>query len=335
MSTALINRSLTTIRTELEFLYDSEVIDKPLFDKLMDALPRKYAKDMAPWGMDKLTGASGADGPQKGGVNAERPGPPSSAADSIANSLKKTSLRDDLSPPPHPPVAAPLPERSPPSALGYCKVSYNYESSESGDLKLAKGDLLAVLEHLSPDWWKGYKKGSGPAQAGVFPSNYVVVVSETEFNASSAPEKRPAPVPERSSDQSEKSSYEPQNNSSVAAPPMYQQAQHSSNSEYQPGYQQGYQQGPPHAYQQGYSVQPQPQQQPSYGGYAQYPPPSTNYYGQQQMQPQQQPYQQEQQAAPQGSNGAGHFKKFGSKLGNAAIFGAGATIGGDIVNSIF
>ncbi|KAI9903603.1 hypothetical protein N3K66_000132 [Trichothecium roseum] len=30
-----------------------------------------------------------------------------------------------------------------------------------------------------------------------------------------------------------------------------------------------------------------------------------------------------------------HGKKFGKKLGNAAIFGAGATIGGNIVNSIF
>jgi hypothetical protein len=28
-------------------------------------------------------------------------------------------------------------------------------------------------------------------------------------------------------------------------------------------------------------------------------------------------------------------KKFGKKLGNAAVFGAGATIGGKIVNSIF
>jgi hypothetical protein len=28
-------------------------------------------------------------------------------------------------------------------------------------------------------------------------------------------------------------------------------------------------------------------------------------------------------------------KKFGKKLGNAAIFGAGATIGGKIVNGIF
>jgi hypothetical protein len=32
---------------------------------------------------------------------------------------------------------------------------------------------------------------------------------------------------------------------------------------------------------------------------------------------------------------AEHGKKFGKKLGNAAIFGAGATIGSNIVNSIF
>lgn len=38
----------------------------------------------------------------------------------------------------------------------------------------------------------------------------------------------------------------------------------------------------------------------------------------------------------QGSGKAGEYgKKFGKKLGNAAIFGAGATIGGNIVNSIF
>jgi LAS seventeen-binding protein 1/2 len=35
------------------------------------------------------------------------------------------------------------------------------------------------------------------------------------------------------------------------------------------------------------------------------------------------------------SKGAEMGKKFGKKLGNAAIFGAGATIGSDIVNSIF
>lgn len=47
----------------------------------------------------------------------------------------------------------------------------------------------------------------------------------------------------------------------------------------------------------------------------------------------------EQQQQPQGEqkdNKVNEYgKKFGKKLGNAAIFGAGATIGGNIVNSIF
>ncbi|SPO00057.1 related to SH3 domain protein [Cephalotrichum gorgonifer] len=45
------------------------------------------------------------------------------------------------------------------------------------------------------------------------------------------------------------------------------------------------------------------------------------------------------QGGGEGSSGGGkmeqHGKKFGKKLGNAAIFGAGATIGSNIVNSIF
>lgn len=39
--------------------------------------------------------------------------------------------------------------------------------------------------------------------------------------------------------------------------------------------------------------------------------------------------------APKGSKFHDGGKKFGKKMGNAAIFGAGATIGGNIVNSIF
>lgn len=60
---------------------------------------------------------------------------------------------------------------------------------------------------------------------------------------------------------------------------------------------------------------------------APFPPQSTNYY----QQPQQaQPAQQAQQ-----SQGHGQLGKIGSKLGNAFVFGAGATLGGDLVNAIF
>ena len=81
------------------------------------------------------------------------------------------------------------------------------------------------------------------------------------------------------------------------------------------------------------------------GGYGGYPPPpgranpynahappmamaNTSYGGNGQGQMQQ---QQPQQPSKMEENGT----KFGKKLGNAAIFGAGATLGGKIVNSIF
>lgn len=70
-----------------------------------------------------------------------------------------------------------------------------------------------------------------------------------------------------------------------------------------------------------------------------FPPQFTGYYQQPvQQQPMQQYPQQQPQEQPQEQSshqGSAAFKKFGSKLGNAAIFGAGATIGSDLVNSIF
>ncbi len=70
-------------------------------------------------------------------------------------------------------------------------------------------------------------------------------------------------------------------------------------------------------------MQVQQQQQPAY--FSQGP--------QQFMTPQMQ--QQPQQETEHHSNTNDTLHKFGSKLGNAAIFGAGATIGSDLVNSIF
>jgi hypothetical protein len=89
----------------------------------------------------------------------------------------------------------------------------------------------------------------------------------------------------------------------------------------------------------------------AYAGPPAYTPPQPvgGYYGNQQQYQQQPPAQSnpydgpvppmavaEQSTEGQGpGKGAEMGKKFGKKLGNAAIFGAGATIGGNIVNSIF
>lgn len=76
--------------------------------------------------------------------------------------------------------------------------------------------------------------------------------------------------------------------------------------------------------------------QPAYGGYP--PPPSQqNPYnaGAPPMAMANQPQQQQVEGEGAGGKAGGMGKKFGKKLGNAAIFGAGATIGSNIVNSIF
>lgn len=293
MSAALINRSLTNVRTELEFLHDSEVIDEKLMNALIHALPQKYQKDMEPWSVDKLeTGAS--------------------ADDTLSKQMSQHTIQEKIQPPANPP-AAPVPSRKLPAApIGYCKALYSYEPQEHDDLKLAKDEKVAVVEHLSSDWWMGYKQSESPDKAGVFPSNYVVVISESEFSHSARPAAPPA---------NEKASYEPKSEerASPAAPPYDQVVPQPTYSPYQP------QQSPYPPHQQ--AMQPQH----SYGGYAQFPPPPTNYYPQQQ--PQQQP-----QAVPQEQallQSHPHLRKFGSKFGNAAIFGAGATLGGDLVNSIF
>lgn len=74
--------------------------------------------------------------------------------------------------------------------------------------------------------------------------------------------------------------------------------------------------------------------QPAQGGYPGAPAPANPYNA---PVPPQAVAEQPQQSNNQegGSKMGEHGKKFGKKLGNAAIFGAGATIGSNIVNSIF
>ncbi|CAH6719210.1 LAS seventeen-binding protein 1 [[Candida] jaroonii] len=306
MSAALINRSLTTIRTELEFLLDSEVIDEQLYQKLTNAIPLKFQKDSKPWGVDHLQTTS------------------SSTIDQLSNNLAKTELSNPSSAPPSyqpteisTPIAAPT-EKTDKKVLGYYKALYDYDAKEPEDLSMKKDDKLAVVEHLSGDWWKGYKK-SQPSTIGVFPSNYVSSISEQEFKES----RGAAPVPGISI-QGEKQEYQ-NSNSSNYTPPQQLPQQHSgyqqqgyNNQPYQQPYQQQYQQGYNNP---NYQVQPS-QSAPTL-------PYDPNYYNQVEQQQQQQ-----QQQQPQQQNHP-HLRKYGNQLGNSIVTGAGFTIGSDIVNSIF
>ena len=49
------------------------------------------------------------------------------------------------------------------------RALYDFEPTESGELAFRKGDIIAVLESVFKDWWKGSLRG----QTGIFPLNYV------------------------------------------------------------------------------------------------------------------------------------------------------------------
>ncbi len=69
-------------------------------------------------------------------------------------------------------AAAPI--QSMPSGTTAATVSrvralYDFVPSEPGELEFKKGDVIAVLESVFKDWWRGSLKG----KTGIFPLNYV------------------------------------------------------------------------------------------------------------------------------------------------------------------
>lgn len=49
------------------------------------------------------------------------------------------------------------------------RALYDFVPSEPGELEFRKGDVIAVLESVYKDWWRGSLKG----KTGIFPLNYV------------------------------------------------------------------------------------------------------------------------------------------------------------------
>lgn len=54
------------------------------------------------------------------------------------------------------------------------RALYDFVPSEAGELEFKKGDVIAVLESVYKDWWRGSLKG----KTGIFPLNYVEKLSD-------------------------------------------------------------------------------------------------------------------------------------------------------------
>lgn len=72
------------------------------------------------------------------------------------------------------PVAQPVSSGTTAATVSRVRALYDFLPSEPGELQFKKGDIIAVLESVFKDWWKGSLKG----QTGIFPLNYVEKLSD-------------------------------------------------------------------------------------------------------------------------------------------------------------
>ncbi|KAI9736529.1 MAG: ESCRT-0 subunit protein hse1 [Claussenomyces sp. TS43310] len=65
--------------------------------------------------------------------------------------------------------AQPVPSGTTAATVSRVRALFDFQPSEPGELQFRKGDVIAVLESVFKDWWKGSLRG----QTGIFPLNYV------------------------------------------------------------------------------------------------------------------------------------------------------------------
>ncbi|PKS05046.1 hypothetical protein jhhlp_008413 [Lomentospora prolificans] len=67
------------------------------------------------------------------------------------------------------PEIKPMPSGTTAATVSRVRALYDFVPSESGELEFKKGDVIAVLESVYKDWWRGSLRG----KTGIFPLNYV------------------------------------------------------------------------------------------------------------------------------------------------------------------
>lgn len=68
----------------------------------------------------------------------------------------------------------PVPSGTTAATVSRVRALFDFQPSEAGELQFRKGDVIAVLESVYKDWWKGSLRG----QTGIFPLNYVEKLSD-------------------------------------------------------------------------------------------------------------------------------------------------------------
>lgn len=104
-------------------------------------------------------------------VKDKNPQIPASQAESSASAAPAAATTPSLQPTtsPQPAISQPVPSGTSAATVSRVRALFDFQPSEPGELQFRKGDIIAVLESVYKDWWKGSLRG----QTGIFPLNYV------------------------------------------------------------------------------------------------------------------------------------------------------------------
>ncbi|KAL9118857.1 MAG: hypothetical protein Q9187_004586 [Circinaria calcarea] len=160
-TSALANRSLRTIRTELEFLTDVSIISPQQLSSLLSQLPPQTSLH-AP-----LSNITPALTPTPLSQAPFQPAQPSQPSFTEKQSSFYAPTPSPGSPAYNPPA---------PTSIATATALYAYAPSDAGDLALSPNDRIAILEYMNADWAKGRNERTG--QEGIFPRSYVNVVED-------------------------------------------------------------------------------------------------------------------------------------------------------------
>ena len=153
---AQVNRSIRTIKAELEYLCDASVISPATLSDLLSRIPPQTALH-APLSVGAIAPAT----QNVGTVASPQPANPIPAPLNLPtrNSEKQNGAyfgqeQQQQQQPPPPAYNSPPPQASWPP-LAQATALYAYTSTDAGDLELQPNDQINVTEYLNAEWWKG------------------------------------------------------------------------------------------------------------------------------------------------------------------------------------
>lgn len=115
-------------------------------------------------------------------VKRDVPVPQLVAAASVPAPAPAPSLFAAPPPPPPPPAPVQAAVSAPPQGEPILAVAlFDFEAEEEGELSLAKGEKLVILDQSDPDWWLGKRVSDGAR--GLFPFNYADIQHPALFPA--------------------------------------------------------------------------------------------------------------------------------------------------------